>query len=735
MCNSSNSSSSCNSWIPSLGQTTRRSALFVIAVAVWLVAGVAAGEVRRFTLRQKGTRNLGLWRLTNDGAIRDEANYHNIRCFSLNGRYTCYTHWGGNGEPGGKGSAEIHVVDLMTGEDRLVDKGIYPRWANNTNRLFYCHWTRNGQPSTETGSQIIRYDVDTGEKVVITHGVENVGGLDSTDTWLYGSQRFRGRTPEHTPVRVRNRPNSKFEILRRLPPSGMIHLNPRYPVIMIRTFSGWEKDRVYHPQRTLYDLDGTNPRTGFVWAEFGHACWSGDGRYLLNGNAQVWGRLWNKPYPSDPEILSWEDTGDISPSDRGGRYLCGAELKVFDTRSGDAWRAVNPLSQIIYPMAGDNSTRRDIDPKGSPDGTKIHFHSTRDLENVRMARITKYDPKAPDVMHVDSTRWFPDRGDFVRGSEVVGYKSKTPTAFRGLTRRKYETRAAKRFGYPDSPVFPLSMYVLSGRDKARAGVDYAMSRAGLPKSHPLMYQRQTDCYIVVVRLPFQPHLRLTAKGVELIPGEHHWETRGYRVLRDGRPFKKVLVKPGETFALSAPATYTAVAVEWSGLESPPSLPLKITSRRKGAVLLGKPDDFFWTRERWCVAGMDAARSAALAAPRSDMELMHLHDGLIAREHWQSGRRISRVDLNEQGKPIRFQFFRNGKLLQRIYRSPAGHLISKELYAPDGWKTEYIRYYTRPGDRGKEYEHWWYDHGRPLKRVKRERVIFDTTASQGEAEKR
>ena len=107
-------------------QTIRRTALFLaLALAtLWSVADPAAGEVRRFTLRQKGTRNLGLWRLTDDGAIRDEANYHNIRCFSPNGRYTCYTHWGGNGQPGGKASAEIHIVDLLTGEDRRVDKGI-----------------------------------------------------------------------------------------------------------------------------------------------------------------------------------------------------------------------------------------------------------------------------------------------------------------------------------------------------------------------------------------------------------------------------------------------------------------------------------------------------------------------------------------------------------------------------------------------------------------------------------
>ena len=51
---------------------------------------------------------------------------------------------------------------------------------------------------------------------------------------------------------------------------------------------------------------------------------------------------------------------------------------------------------------------------------------------------------------------------------------------------------------------------------------------------PLMWQRSSDLYVAVVRLPDRPDLRISEDGVELIPGENHWETLGYHVFRDGR---------------------------------------------------------------------------------------------------------------------------------------------------------------------------------------------------------
>ena len=398
----------------------------------------------------------------------------------------------------------------------------------------------------------------------------------------------------------------------------------------------------------------------------------------------------------------------------------------MDTRSGDAWPVVFPYSSIIYPMAGDNSSRMDIDPKGSPDGTKIHYHSTRDLESSPIAMITKYDRKEPDVIHVDRTDGFPESGDIVCRYEVVGYRKKTSTTFEGLARRKYGTRPAPDLVRKVRVIFPLSAFLLSEQDRARAKPDGAMVRAGVAETSPLLYQRQTDCYVVVARPPFPPHLRLQNDRVELIPGESHWETRGYRILRDGRPVAESLFQTGSTFVLRNPGVYTAIAVEWSGLESPSSLPLKVQTRAGGRVLEDTPGDFSWTRPIWHVEGRTVSRAQAMNASHATMKLEHLHDGVIALEEWQKGQRVCRVDLNEQGKPIRRQEFREGRLMKRSYRTPEGALVSEESYGGDGFKTEYIRYYTRPDRRGKVYTHWWYERGRPVKKTKRGRVEFDTT---------
>ena len=686
-----------------------------------LLCAQAPARIHRFSTKQPGTRNLGVWRLTFDPAIRDEGNYHNITCFSANGRYTCYTHWGGHEGAGGKGSAEIHVVDLMTGEDRGLGRGINPRWARNSNQLFYCHYTGDGKPPYETGTEIIRYNPDSREKVVIGKGMECPGGLDSTDTWLYGSQRYRRQKPQYRLARLRNRAGSKIERIKTaLPANGLVHLNPRRPMLMMR--GGFpNKNKLLGGRRTFYDLDGSNPRTGMIWAESGHACWRGDGKYMLIGNRQLCGRRWDQSYPSDLDVLSWRGSGDISPMDNAGRYACGGNLFVVDMRSGDGRYVVYPRSHIIYPMKGDNSTLMDIDAKGSPDGTKVHYHSTRDIENFPVA-LGAQQPQNTDVIHVDSTEGFPESGALALFSEVIGYKKKTPTTFEGLTRRMYGTRTAKRLA---AAIHPLSAYVLTDEQKKRAKPDYKMLLKGkLPLTHPLVFQRQTDCYIVVVRRPFAPHLRLKGAQVELIPGEFHWETRGYRLLRDGKAVSAKLLRPGEGVSLPAAGTYTAVSVEWSGLESPPSLTLKVRGRAAGKVMRQKPADFSWTREAWEVSGKTAPRAAAMKAPKAVMALTHLHDGVIAKEEWRNGRRVSRADLNEAVKPIRLQFFENGKLKKRVYRTPEGIVKSIELFGPDGLKTEYGAYYVSPNKRGSMYRNWRFERGKLVRMVKRGSALFD-----------
>jgi hypothetical protein len=683
-----------------------------------------SAAIKKFPVDQRGVRNLGVWRLTHDPVIRDEANYHNTQCWSHDGRYTCYTHWGGNEGPGGKSSAEIHIVDLLTGADKRVGKGINPRWANHHNWLFYAHFTGDGAPPYETGTEVVRYDADTGGRVIITSGMEAPSSLDAADEWLYGTQRYRGQKPEYVAGRARNLPNS---VIQRLPDApnrhAHVHANPTHPVVMVRAKD--PSDPIYGMNRGFFDLDGANLRLATVMGESGHKSWSGDGDFLLIGNRQYCGRPWNKPFPSDLVTLAYAGGGDVSPCGRSGRYICGGDLLMADTRSGDVWTVIRPHSAIIHPMAGDFSTLSDIDPKGSPDGTKIHYHSTRDLENLPAATVTRHDRAKPDVIHVESTAGFQESGELVARWEVIGYRRKTATTFSGLTRNKYGTREAPDMVQKVRELFPLSAFVLTGEEKQRAQPNPSMVRAGVPADNPLLHQRQTDCYVVVTRLPDRPHLRMRSGRAQLIPGENHWETRGYRMLRNGKASFPELIAPGATFDILQAGEYTVAAVEWSGLESLPSLPLKIGSDRvAGTALKEIPSDHSWTVGNWRIGGRAATEAGAMRAANARLELNHLHDGVIATEEWRNGRRVKHVDHQADGRPIRIQEFAAGQLRKQVYRTPEGTLSSEEFYGDDGFKIEHVKYDIRPGRIGRESSRWLYRKGRPVKLSKGGKVVFD-----------
>ena len=682
-----------------------------------------SADVKKFKVNQTGTRNFGVWRLTHDPVIRDEGNYHNTQCWSHDGRYTCFTHWGGEGKLGGKASAEIHIIDLKTGEDRLVGKGINPRWANQHNWLFYSHWTGDGTEPYETGTQVIRYNADTGEKVVIASGIETPGGLDATDSWLYGTKRYRGQKPEHISVRVRNQPNSKIQRLPDAPNKhSHIDVNPFHPMIMVRAKD--PSDPVYGMNRGFFDLEGKNLHIATTLGERGHISWSGDGEYLIIGNRQYCGRPWNQPFPSDLVTLAYAGGGDISPCGKSGRFICGSDLLMADTRSGDVWTVVRAHSAIIYPMEGDFSTLSDIDPKGSPDGTKIHFHSTRELEGLVSAEVVGYDPKHPDIIRVESTEGFPDSGELVARWEVIGYNSKTAESFEGLTRKKYGTRLAPDMVSKVKELLPLSAFILTGKEKARAKPDPSMVRAGILEDNPLLYQRQTNGYIVVGRLPDPPHLRLANGKIQLIPGENHWETQGYRLFRNGNPLPGELLKAGASFEVSEPGEYQAAAVEWSGLESPQGLPINISAKSTGLVLEEVPEDFSATVRVWEIDGKRMPEADAMKAAQASMQLIHPHDGKIATEIWKKGQRVAHVDYNSSSKPIRFQEFSNGKLKKQVYQTPEGDLASEEFYGADGYKTDYIKYDIRPGRIGQVTRRWTYKQGRPVRMTYGGKVVFD-----------
>jgi hypothetical protein len=231
---------------------------------------------------------------------------------------------------------------------------------------------------------------------------------------------------------------------------------------------------------------------------------------------------------------------------------------------------------------------------------------------------------------------------------------------------------------------------------------------------PLFRQRGRDVYVTVVRRPDRPWLLPLRGAAQLVPGESHYETFGYHLAHNGRRFTTRPVRAGETLRLT-PGQYTAIAVEWSGLESEPSAALNLTTPVVLQVLADTPKGFSWTRDRWLVNNSETPAAAVAMAPEAVREIVHLYDGVIAREWYRKGVLTQHHDLNHEGKAIRRLTCESGKLTTHDYYNRDGEQVSRELFAPDGFITERIMM-TKYGNTPGEADHWWFDKGTPVRRV-------------------
>lgn len=640
-------------------------------------------------------QNFGVWRLTHDPTVRDHANYHNTQCFSPDGRYVCYTHWAGGGA---KQNASVHLVDLATGNDRRVDQGVFPRWAKRHNWLFYISYKPRPSSAAANGSCVMWLDLERDRLSMLVDGPEALGETDFRDRWLYGGLRNRQRVPQYREVRIPIQEQAELELLpevvgaQRLP-------NPRHPVYFTRRD---HNDEPFNATRFWYDLDGTNQRIAVPTIQKCHMCWLGNGEYMLLGNGLIRGRKWNEPFPSNIHVLAAVSVGDVSPCGTSGRYVCG-DSQLADLRSGDGFQYIEPLSVICYPSSiGDNSGIYDADPKGSADGTKICFVSNYDLANAPATHLVEDVGPDDDRLRVHSTAGFPGKGHVNIHREVIAYTAKTPTSFEGITRQALGTAPFRlRAG---RAVASFEARLLTDKQWQQTQVSRAMSRSIQDQQSPLLRQRQTDVYVAVVRKPDPPILRQTKDGLAIIPGEHHHETRGYRMYCDSEPISESLLQPGAQLALDRTGSYTAAAVEWSGLESEPSaaVPVDVTDTPRAVQALTEaPDDFQWSEDRWT----DASKSLK--------ERIHRYDGVIARQWYSDGIRTRHHDLNADGKAIRRLTYRDQKLAEREYFNGQGIRVSFEAFDDDGYITETIRY----ADSGGEVDHWWFEGGWPVKQFR------------------
>lgn len=678
--------------------------VFVLQSTVFL--RLSSARVIRFNDPHPEGRVIVYWRLTNDPAIRDHANYHNTDCWSHDGRYVCYTH---HGSP----SPEIHVFDLHRETEYSLGRGMSPRWAKKHNWVLFSNRTRKGGTPSEKDTQVLRYDCESGRTQLVSWGMEFLGSTDAGDRWIYGNQRLRHLPgKEWRTVRARMLPESPLEVIYSAKRAIRPLCNPNHPVISLRV---QEDGSAFGPRRIWIDQGGRGERIGIARIETGHAAWSGDGLYQLVGNYQARGRKWNEPFPSNLHLLANAHLSDISPCGRSGRWICD-QTTVADLRSGDSIPLPRPPSGVCLPAGvGDMSDGYDADAKGSPDGTKICFVSNYDFGRAPFAQISeKY--VGGDSMTVTNTRGFPEKGEIDIHGEVIEYSKKGLRSFAGLKRNKYDTQKhdSLKSGWYVT-LFAERLMTADERERAPEPPSWLARAVGRDSAACLLWQRQTDVYVSVIRLPDPPHLRKGRGGVELIPGENHAEIHGYYLVCDGLPINRRPLRPGQTLGLSAPGVYEARAIEWSGLQGKPSLPLKLEGPVDLIALPEPPDDFSWTRRRWRCHGSEVGESTARAADEALCEVVHLHDGLIRRVFYKKGLIVAAEDYNLEGRATRKEKYLDGKLVEREYHTSSGLRVSLEKFDTSGMKVEETHWRYVNGE-AKESDRWIYESGCPVKRV-------------------
>lgn len=707
-------------------------------VLVLTLAVCAHAQVERFVPPQDTQTEL--WRLTNDPSWRDWANYHIRNCWSPDGRYVCTTRYR-TFNMMADGGPYVRVIEVGTGRVvREFPRANTPRWANNHRWLFFVQL-----PEDAALWDIMWWDMDADRLVRLEAHSNYLGSVDWRDEYLYAS---RVTMPDGSSAPGARIPIREGGVPEPIPVGGQLEANPGHPQAYTRISNYFE---AFKPTRLFLGADGTDLSVASPTLQQCHQSWSGAGGWYLFGNQQMRGRRWDEPFPSNWHFIASIGAADICRGSRSDRYVISSGavdgLAMADLRSGDGWEVLPwSLSYIhdspTFQYSGD-SAYYDNDGKGSPDGTKICFVSCYDLRDGPLTFITEISsPETGPGIHVRSTAGFPDQGRLSIRAEVIGYERKTETTFEGLTRGMYETGgpAIARWSeeqrrrlteYPSDlrPGWPVTSF--DARlipEELRAGMTLAprFTREDYPdRDSPLLWQRQTDVYIAIARPPDRPWLReRPGGGLELIPGELHFETRGYHVLRAGERITPEPLAPGATVDLPGAGEYSVIAVEWSGLESAPSNAVRVPAATSLTFLRDVPEDFSWTTERWLVDDVAVSAGEARAAAEAVREIVHVYDGVIHREWYEGGVLARRHDLTPDGHAIRRLFYEDGRLARREYWNREGVQQSLELFDADGFITEATAWRN-----GRLWRRWWFMKGTPVKHWT-ERGGHHTASPQG-----
>lgn len=329
-----------------------------------------------------------------------------------------------------------------------------------------------------------------------------------------------------------------------------------------------------------------------IWS---HETWSGDGEYV-----HMAGCSWQagRDAPSVPIRI-----GDGEPSDhygtcgRSGRYVAGdssldgmEHLELTDLWTGE----MRTVAHISAPTEPAGKVDQDHGhPAGSPDGTKVLFHSCYDLLNHRLYAIPTQDINPGDpVIPAESTEGFAPQGKLLVGHGYVGKR---------IAVSYQRTDATHFYGCEWGQDAGVRLKGAIKSNVIRKGTHHITDALG--RLFPDGACRPRREYIAVVKRPDPPRALAAAasdKGVRLswnAPASHE-ETAGYVVWRrsgDG-PAQRLTAQPFSTCAYfdadprgTAKVQYTVQAVERSGLYGDHSSIAWVDGGRPGADLVDSYD--------------------------------------------------------------------------------------------------------------------------------------------------
>ena len=655
-----------------------------------------------------------MWRMTNNPIMRDYHNYHNTQSWSHDGQYLLADRWT-NGSGGG--GRQVRLLDLANDSDQFVAFGADPRWGKTDNTLFFIEYTSTGgqkyDTSSNSGIAVKRYTVATDTIETIGYGIENLGETSANDSHLYGVMRFR----DYDDINVHNPILPSEYRTVRLENDGTVNIpsqlgdgsgkrplpnpNVNRPVVMMRNKTAGENETTapFGQSRSWSDLDGGNIRKATTFLGDGHQCWSGDGMWHLIGNQQLAGRKWDEPWPSNLERLSNSRVSDPGACGISGRWIF-TDGRILDLRSGGMKEVPAARTRLIYPILdangntqGDQSEPWDYDGKGSPDGTKVAFVSNFDIENGQSTRLTTNvgSSTSTSPLNVSSTAGFPTSGYITSPSgEVIGYTGTTSTTFTGITRGAFGTKARgidkdKIITDLESRLIPPALRGTGTQPNWMSATKFPDGTGAEPDSGDLIHQRQTDLFVSVVRLPDSPYLRIEGGSIELIPGENHYETKGYEIFKDNVPIGSALSISGTTVSVGDAGTYTARAVEHSGLKGRISNALVVTTSNNSIdVLSEKPANFSWTYKLWNAGGTASTEAIVTDTATASGSSSTVHKGEVANVFNIFA--IAHQDIYANGLITERHFYQSAQtpsftspITRKIYYNTSGFRIKQEYY--------------------------------------------------------